>query len=147
MLSNSYPRSPSKCLMNTPEHKQLVNKNGDKPVGITKTGNFVIIRIQFSRYNRLTGRRGASVLAYVRYNRRHRYLWKYTTGHITNTRNKHINTKCDQMGFLFILNSFLTTKPFLVPRHHQKTKKFQNRTEPNCDRYNERLTATTNSCW
>jgi hypothetical protein len=41
------------------------------------------------------------------------YSWKYTTGY---TGNKHRNTQCEYikvfiLGFFFILNSFLTTKP------------------------------------
>jgi hypothetical protein len=68
---------------------------------------------------------GGSVIADVRYNRVKGYSRKYTAGYIANTCNKHRNTQCDYikvfiLGLFFILNTFLTTEPFLVPQHLSK---------------------------
>jgi hypothetical protein len=57
-----------------------------------------------------------SVIPVVRYNRVNRDSWKYITGYTANTRNKYRNTQCDYikifiLGFFFVLNIFITTKP------------------------------------
>jgi hypothetical protein len=65
------------------------------------------------------GAHKVSVTSDVRYERVKGYSRKQTIGYTANTRDKHRNKQCDyvmvfRFVFLFILTSFLTTKPSLV---------------------------------
>jgi hypothetical protein len=63
-----------------------------------------------------------SVIADAPYNRVKGCSRKYTTGHVASACNKHRTTQYDYtkvfiLGLYFILNSFLTTKTYLMPQY------------------------------
>jgi hypothetical protein len=67
---------------------------------------------------------GVFVIADVRCDRVKRYSWKYTTGYVTNTRNKQRNIQCDfikvfMLGFFYCFKWFSDHKTFVVSQNLQ----------------------------
>jgi hypothetical protein len=78
-----------------------------------------------------------SFIADVRCDRVKGYSWKYTTGYIANTRNKHRNTQYDHKevfisGFFFIVNRFSKLQGLLSA---STSLKIHNHTQPDFVRY------------